>query len=68
MQTPNLEQIKAAHEAAQADADYDRWFRAKAQAALDGLKDGTNRVYTAHEWQAVRADLLARIKARQYPK
>jgi hypothetical protein len=57
--------LKAAHEAAQADADYDRWFHAKVQASIDGLKDGSNRVYTAEEWKAVRADMIARIKARQ---
>jgi len=57
--------LKAAHEAAQADADYDRWFRAKVQASIDGLKDGSNRVYTADEWKIVRADLIARIKSRQ---
>lgn len=56
--------LKAAHEAAQADADYDRWFHAKVQASIDGLADGSNRVYTAEEWKVVRADMLARIKAR----
>lgn len=57
--------LKAAHEAAQADADYDRWFHAKVQASIDGIKDGSNRVYTADEWKTVRADMIARIKARQ---
>lgn len=57
--------LKAAHEAAQQDADYDRWFRAKVQASLDGLADGTNRSYTPQEWEARRADMVARIKARQ---
>ena len=57
--------LKAAHEAAQADADYDRWFRAKAQAALDGLKDGTNRVLTDEEVQARRAALQQRLLAMQ---
>lgn len=57
--------LKAAHVAAQADADYDRWFRAKAQAALDGLKDGTNRVLTDEEVQTRRAALHARLKAMQ---
>jgi hypothetical protein len=60
--------LKAAHEAAQADADYDRWFHAKVQASIDGLKDGTNRVYTAEEWKTVRGDMIARIKARQASK
>jgi hypothetical protein len=57
--------LKAAHEAAQQDADYDRWFRAKVQASIDGLKDGTNRILTTEEWTQRRADLIARIKARQ---
>lgn len=57
--------LKAAHEAAQADADYDKWFRAKAQAALDGLQDGTNRALTADEVQARRAALHARLKTMQ---
>lgn len=57
--------LKAAHEAAQAQADYDRWFDAKVQASMDGVRDGTNRVYSAEEWKTVRADMIARIKARQ---
>lgn len=57
--------LKAAHEAAQADADYDRWFRAKAQAALDGLKDGTNKPYTPQEWEARRAALFARFSGKK---
>lgn len=57
--------LKAAHEAAQADADYDRWFRAKAQAALDGLKDGSNKPYTSEEWTVRRAQLLERFKTVQ---
>lgn len=57
--------LKAAHEAAQEAAEYDRWFHAKVQASMDDVKDGTNRVYSAEEWKAVRADMIARIKARQ---
>lgn len=57
--------LKAAHVAAQADADYDRWFHAKVQASIDGVKDGSQRVYGAEEWKTVRADMIARIKARQ---
>jgi len=57
--------LKAAHEAVQADADYDRWFHAKVQASIDGLKDGSNRIYTEEEWKTRRADLIARIKDRQ---
>ncbi len=60
--------LKAAHEAAQADADYDRWFRAKVQASIDGLTDGSNKAYTAEEWTQRRADLIARVKARQSPE
>ena len=57
--------LKAAHEAAQADEDYDRWFRAKVQKSQDGIKDGSNRLYTEAEWKVLRADMVARIKARQ---
>ena len=53
--------LRAAHEAAQHDADYDRWFHAKVQASLDGLKDGTNRILTDEEVQARRAALIARV-------
>lgn len=55
--------LKAAHEAAQADADYDRWFRAKVQASIDGLKDGTNRILTDAEVSARRQALRARVEA-----
>lgn len=54
--------LKAAHEAAQQDADYDRWFHAKVQASLDGLKDGTNKVLTDVEVQERRAALRARLQ------
>lgn len=57
--------LKAAHEAAQAGADYDRRFRAKAQAALDGLQDGTNGVLSPDEVEARRAALRARPQALQ---
>nr|WP_315243117.1 hypothetical protein [uncultured Albidiferax sp.] len=57
--------LKAAHEAAQADEDYDRWFRAKVQKSQDGIKDGSNRLYNEAEWKVLRADMIARIKARQ---
>ncbi len=55
--------LKAAHEAAHADADYDRWFRAKVQASIDGLKDGTNRILTDAEVSARRQALRARVEA-----
>jgi hypothetical protein len=55
--------LKAAHEAAQEAADYDRWFRAKAQAALDGLTDGTNRALSGDEVDARRAALRAQVLA-----
>ena len=57
--------LKAAHEAAQADADYDKWFRAKVQASIDGLVDGSNRVLTDEEVQTRRAALRARLQAMQ---
>ena len=53
--------LKAAHQAAQADADYDRWFSTKVQAALDGLQDGSNPVLDAQQVQARRAALRARV-------
>ena len=57
--------LKAAHEAAQEAADYDLWFRAKAQAALDGLTDGSNKPYTPEEWEAKRAEIFDRFKGRK---
>ncbi len=55
--------LKAAHEAAQQDADYDRWFRAKVQASIDGLADGTNRILTDDEVASRRRALRARVEA-----
>lgn len=47
-------------------AEHDTWFRAQVQEALDGLKDGTNPIIPAEEWQRwvteKRASLLNRIK------
>lgn len=57
--------LKAAHVAAQQDEDYDRWFCAKVQASLDGLKDGTNRVLSQEEVDARRAALRTRLQAMQ---
>lgn len=57
--------LKAAHEAAQADANYDRWFHAKVQQSIDGMLDGSNRLIPEDEWKARRAELIDRIKARQ---
>lgn len=57
--------LKAAHGAAQQDADYDRWFRAKVQSSLDGLKDGTNKVLTDEQVQVRRAALLVRAQRIQ---
>jgi hypothetical protein len=54
--------LKAAHEAAQQDADYDRWFHAKVQASLDGLKDGTNKVLTDAQVRDRRAALRVRLQ------
>ncbi len=46
-------------------AAYDTWFRAQVQEALDGIKDGTNRVIPEEEWKDIsarmRADLLRRV-------
>ena len=55
--------LKAAHEAAQQDADYDRWFRGKVQASIDGLADGTNRILTDDEVASRRCALRARVEA-----
>lgn len=57
--------LKAAHEAAQADADYDKWFRAKVQESIDGLADGTNKPYTPEEWAVRRAEIIARFSGRK---
>lgn len=53
--------LKAIHQAAQADADYDRWFHTKVQASMDGLADGTNWVLIADEDRARRAALRAKL-------
>lgn len=57
--------LKAAHEAAQVDVDYDRWFRTRVQASIDGLGDGSNRVLTDEEVQTHRTVLRARLQAMQ---
>lgn len=57
--------LKAAHEAAQDAANYDRWFRAKVQSSVDGLKDGTNRVLSDEEVKERRAALRTKIQAIQ---
>ena len=53
--------LKAVHEAAQESADYDRWFRAKVQASIDGVKDGKNKPYTPQEWAVRRAEIITRF-------
>ncbi len=76
MQTHHQEQItpsrpdhstalKVEHQAAQEAADYDRWFDAKVQASMDGVKDGSNRVYSAQEWAIRRAEIIARFSGRK---
>ena len=55
--------LKAAHVAAQADADYDRWFHAKVQASIDGIKDGTNRLLSPQEVDVRRQALRAKLEA-----
>ncbi|MCW2310904.1 antitoxin PaaA2 family protein [Rhodoferax antarcticus] len=52
--------LKAAHEAAQADADYDRWFHAKVQAALDDPRPAIE----PEDWPQIRAQRLAGLKQR----
>ena len=60
--------LKAAHEAAQQDVDYDRWFSSKVQASLDGINDGTNPVYSADEWRVMRGDWLGKLHAIRQSK
>ncbi len=59
---PDLASVLSSVEEA---ADYDRWFRAKVQASLDGLKDGSNRVLSDDEVTAGRAALQAKVLAIQ---
>jgi len=33
---------------------HDDWLRTKVQASLDGLRDGTNAVYSEEEWAEIR--------------
>ncbi len=76
MQTHHQEQIKPSRpdhstalkverQAAQEAADYDRWFDAKVQASMDGVKDVSNRVYSAQEWAVRRAEIIARFSGRK---
>ncbi len=76
MQTHHQEQItpsrsdhstvlKVEHQAAREAADYDRWFDAKVQASMDGVKDVSNRVYSAQEWAVRRAEIIARFSGRK---
>lgn len=57
--------LKATHEAAQIQADYERWFDAKVQASIDGLTDGTNRVLSDEEVQQRRTALRDKVHAMQ---
>lgn len=41
--------------AADSETDHADWAKAKINAAMAGLKDGSNRVFSAEEWAAVRA-------------
>ncbi len=34
---------------------YEDWLKAKVASSLAGLQDGTNKVYSADEWAAIRA-------------
>ena len=76
MQTHHQEQItpsrsdhstvlKVEHQAAREAADYDRWFDAKVQASIDGVKDVSNRVYSAQEWAVRRAEIIVRFSGRK---
>ncbi len=47
------------------DDSYDRWFDAKVQASIDGIKDGTNKPYTPQEWTVRRAEIMARFGSRK---
>ncbi|GJI95365.1 hypothetical protein RugamoR57_20830 [Duganella caerulea] len=40
---------------ASSEADHADWAKAKISAALAGLRDGSNRVFSAAEWAAIRA-------------
>ncbi|MEN9866552.1 MAG: hypothetical protein RL748_2142 [Pseudomonadota bacterium] len=42
--------------------DYNEWLERKVQASLDGLANGSNRTFTAAEWDAIRATRLAKRK------
>jgi len=45
-------------------AEHDAWFRAQVQEALDGLKDGTNRLIGEEEWQRWVAEKRASLQSR----
>ncbi|MGE0279085.1 MAG: hypothetical protein AB7P20_00515 [Rhizobiaceae bacterium] len=45
-------------------AEHDAWFRAQVQEALDGLKDGTNRLIGEDEWEASLAKKVAALEKR----
>ena len=51
---------EAMRQAAQADADYDRWFHAKAQAALDDPRPAIE----PEDWPQIRTQRLAALKQR----
>lgn len=55
---PDLASVLSSVEEA---ADYDRWFRAKVQASIDGVKDGKNKPYTPQEWAVRRAEIITRF-------
>ena len=68
MHTPNLDNKdcpdrSAGVAPAAGAADHDRWFHAKARAALAGLADGTNRVMSDQEVNARRSALRASVFA-----
>jgi len=38
-----------------AESAYDDWVKAKVEASLAGLRDGTNKTYSPAEWAEIRA-------------
>ncbi|MYM93377.1 hypothetical protein [Duganella vulcania] len=44
---------------ASSEADHADWAKAKISAAMAGLRDGSNRVFSAAEWAAIRAEKKA---------
>jgi hypothetical protein len=43
--------------------DYDVWFKARVQASLDALNNGTDQIIPAEAWQKKRAEMQTQLKA-----